>query len=51
MKLNNYTVMYMAMNGLVYTLQFKGKNFADAEKQAMLLPLFSKIIQITLFNN
>lgn len=51
MKTNNYIVMYMAINGLVYTLQFKGKNFADVEKQAMLLPLFSKIIQITLYNN
>ena len=49
MKINNYIVMYVAINGLVYTLQFKGKSFADVEKQAMALPLFSSIIKITLY--
>ena len=48
--MNNYLVILKTEQNAVHILNIKAHNFCEAEKQALLFPTITGIIQITLYN-
>lgn len=48
--MNNYIVIIKNSSNMVYSIQIKALNFSDAERQALLFPTITNVLQITLYN-